>query len=64
MSFSLAALLIVEEDVPATARAALRAASRAPAGEQRLHLKAAAAALYREANLDCEDARELVGLDD
>lgn len=64
MSFSLAALLMVEEDVPATARAALRAATRAPAAEQRLHLKAAATALYREAHLDCEDARELVGLDD
>jgi hypothetical protein len=62
MSFSLASLLMVEEDVPATVRAALRAASRAPARERRLHLQAAARALNLEAQLDCDDAKELVGL--
>jgi hypothetical protein len=62
MSFSLASLLMVEEDVPATVRHALEAASRAPASERRPHLEAAAHALYRDANLDCADAKELVGL--
>ena len=64
MSFSLAGLLMFEEDVPATARAALIRASRAPAGRQRRYLEAAARALYRDTQLDCEDVRELVGLDD
>ena len=58
-----ASLLLVEEDVPATVRVALRAASRAPARERRLHLKAAARALNLEAHLDCADAKELVGLE-
>jgi hypothetical protein len=63
MSFSLASLLMVEDDVPATVRAALRAAHRAPASERRLHLEAAAHALYRDAHIDCDDAKELVGLE-
>lgn len=62
MSFSLAPLLMVEDDVPATVRAALRAASRAPRSERCLHLRAAARALHHEAQLDCADAKELVGL--
>jgi hypothetical protein len=64
MSFSLASLLMFEDDVPAAARAALRAALRAPRGRQRIHLEAAAHSLYRDARLDCADARALVGLDD
>jgi hypothetical protein len=63
MSLSLLPLLVVEEDVPATARAALRKARLAPAPERHAWLEAAALALYREAHLDCHDARELVGLD-
>ena len=62
MTFSLASLLIHEADVPASARAALREAGRAPAGERRAHLETAAQALYRELKLDCDDALELVGL--
>ena len=62
MSFSLARLLEVEEDVPVSARAALHAAASAPTGEREVHLEAAARALYRDAHLDCADARELVGL--
>jgi hypothetical protein len=62
MTLSVAALLIHDEDVPASARAALRDAYTAAAGERRTHLEAAARALYREADLDCSDARELVGL--
>jgi len=63
MSFSLAPLLLVEEGVPARARAALRAASSAPLSERRGHLEAAARALYYEGHLDCDEARALVGLD-
>jgi hypothetical protein len=62
MSLSLLPLLVVEEDVPVSARAALREASRASDSERRTHLETAARALYREADLDCADARELVGL--
>ena len=62
MSFSLARLLLVEEDVPVSARIALHAAASAPIGEREAHLEAAAHALYRDAHLDCADARELVGL--
>ena len=64
MSFSLLPLLIHEEDVPAAARAALRKARVAPEDERPALLQLAASALYREAQLDCEDARTLVGLDD
>lgn len=63
MSFSLLSLLIHEQDVPASARAALRKAKVAPAGERSAWLEAAALALAREAHPDCEDARELVGLE-
>ena len=62
MSLSLVSLLLYEEDVPASARAALLEASQAPASERQPHLEAAARALNREAKLECEDARELVGL--
>ncbi len=62
MSDWLLPLLIHSRDVPASARAALVAASHAPASERRSHLEIAARALYREAHLDCADARELVGL--
>ena len=62
MSFSMLPLLLHEEDVPATARAELRRASFAPASQRRVHLEAAARALSREADLDCAEARELVGL--
>jgi len=62
MSLSLLPLLVVEEDVPASARAALLEAARTPEDERRVHLEAAARALYRDAHLDCDDARELVGL--
>ena len=62
MTLSLLPLLLVEEDVPASARAALREASRMPEEARRAHLEAAARSLYAEAHLDCADARELVGL--
>lgn len=62
MSLSLLSLLIHDGDVPASARDALIAASTADADERRSHLEAAARSLYRDAQLDCPDARELVGL--
>jgi hypothetical protein len=62
MSLSIATLLLHEADVPATAVAALRKAKAAPAEMRRAYLEAAAQALYRDAHLDCDDARELVGL--
>lgn len=64
MTFSLLSLLLHEDDVPASARAALEKAELAAADERRGYLEAAARALYFEANLDCDDARELVGLGD
>lgn len=62
MTLSLVPLLLFDDDVPASARVALREAYLAPADERQAHLEIAARALYREANLDCADARELVGL--
>ena len=62
MSLSLLSLLMYEDDVPPRARAAMRRATLAPAGERQVYLELAARELYREAQLDCADARELVGL--
>jgi hypothetical protein len=62
MSYSFIPLLLAEADVPARARTALRAARLAPISERRSHLEAAARALCIEAELDCAEARELVGL--
>lgn len=64
MSFSLLNLLLHEEDLPASALEALRRATSAPTTERPRHLQAAAQALYEDAQLDCDDARELVGLYD
>jgi hypothetical protein len=57
-------LLLHTEDVPPAARAALASAMAAPAELRLDNLFAAAVILHRELGLDCEDARELVGLDD
>lgn len=62
MGLSLISLLIHDDDVPASARDALIAASTADEDERRSHLEAAARALYRDAQVACPDARELVGL--
>ena len=56
-------LLLHSDDVPADARDALASALQGPADERCDNLFAAAVILHREAGLDCEDARELVGLD-
>ena len=62
MRFSIAPLLLHSEQVPATVRRALRAAYDGPDEERRQHLESAARILHRELDLDCSDARELVGL--
>jgi len=62
MGLSLVTLLLYDDDVPPSARAALWEANDAPADERQRYLEIAAQALYREANLDCAEARELVGL--
>jgi len=63
MSLSLVPLLMVDEAVPARARAALLAASNASLADRRQHLETAAHSLWAEAHLECADALELVGLD-
>jgi hypothetical protein len=62
LSFSVAPLLLHTDQIPATARHALRAAYDAPIEERSSHLESAARILHHELDLDCEDARELVGL--
>lgn len=62
MSFSVAPLLLHSAQIPAAARLALRAAYDAPAEERAPHLESAARILNRDLDLDCRDARELVGL--
>ncbi len=62
MALSVASLLVNDADVPVAARDALRAAFGAPAEARRSHLETAARALVLEADVDCPDARELVGL--
>ncbi len=62
MSFTMAAILIHSEHVPAGARSELRAALASSPEKRREHLTSAARILYAESGLDCSDARELVGL--
>lgn len=62
MAFSLAPLLVHNEAVPLLAREALRAAHDAGPEEREEMLEHAARILYRETDLECRDARELVGL--
>lgn len=62
MSFSVAPLLLHSDHVPLTARHALRAAYDAPMEERISHLESAARILHHELDLNCVDARELVGL--
>ena len=62
MSFSFAPLLVHSEGISAEARTALRAALAAPEAARQPLLQAAARALHRDAELECSDALELVGL--
>ena len=63
MSLSFLPLLLVEDDVPARARSAIRRAKAAPAELRRAYLLEAADALYHDAQLSCADALELLGLE-
>lgn len=62
MSLSLAPLLLASDDVPLAARRALWEAQRSPREERTPLLMTAARSLYREVGLNCDEARELVGL--
>ena len=64
MSLSMASLLLHSDDVPSGVRDAVRAAYDAPAEERTPYLESAARILHLEVELDCRDARELVGLSD
>ena len=55
-------LLLHSEDVPLLAREALASALHGPAEDRCENLLEAAVILHRELDLDCKDARELVGL--
>jgi hypothetical protein len=63
VSLSFVQLLLHEAELPETARAALQRATGAPETERRTHLIEAARSLRTDAQLDCADAWELVGLD-
>jgi hypothetical protein len=63
MGLSLTPLLMHSEYVSLEARSALRVAHTAPPEQRKQALEAAARALFRETDLSCRDAREIVGLD-
>ncbi len=62
MSWSMASLLLHDEQVPAEARDALRAAYDAPPAQRSASLESAARVLHEVTGLGCSDVRELVGL--
>lgn len=62
MSFSMASLLVHNEDVPREAREALKAASTASPEHREALLHSAARLLHRGTGLECVDVRELIGL--
>ena len=59
---SMAPILMHSEQVPASARDALREASSAPPASREALLTAAAKILHAETGLPCADVLELVGL--
>jgi hypothetical protein len=62
MTLSIATLLVHDDTTPEGARAALRAALARPEAERQALLIDAARILFFEGGVDCDDARELVGL--
>jgi hypothetical protein len=62
MAFTMAALLIHSDAVPTEARDALKAAGLESPERRHANLESAARVLYRETELDCREARDLVGL--
>lgn len=59
----IAELLIHSDDVPPAARVALASAYQGPETTRFDNLVEAARILHRDTGLDCDDARELVGLE-
>lgn len=55
-------LLLHSDEVPLAARVALSSALASPPDQRYTGLVEAARILHHDAGLDCEDARELVGL--
>jgi hypothetical protein len=62
MALSIVPILIHSQAVPEEARDALRAASFGPPERREAELESAARVLATETDLDCSEARELVGL--
>jgi hypothetical protein len=62
MSLSMAPLLLHSELVPTEARDAIRAAYEGSPEDRSAGLESAARILHRKTGLECDDARELVGL--
>ncbi len=62
MAFMMSTLLVHSEQVPPAAREALLAANAAPPSDRGPLLASAARILHHDADLDCADALELVGL--
>jgi hypothetical protein len=62
MALSVAPLLLHSDAIPEGARLALRDAFARPEDERPALLANIAKILYREAELDCDDALELLGL--
>ena len=62
MNFTMVPLLMHSDAVPPVARDALRAAFHAPPERRNAELLSAVRVLYRETELDCGEAKELVGL--
>ncbi|MBS1150828.1 MAG: hypothetical protein H6Q89_2526 [Myxococcaceae bacterium] len=64
MGFTMAPLLMHSDSVPPAAREALKQAYLGPQEHRDAHLESAARLLCRETELDCGEARELLGLPD
>ena len=62
MGFTMVALLMNSDSVPPAAREALKRAHLGPREHRTALLESAARVLYRETDLDCGEARDLVGL--
>ena len=62
MSYDVTSLLMHSDDVPLAVKAAITASRSAGPSEREAHLRSAARELVRSVDLDCSEARELVGL--
>lgn len=62
MSIAMASLLAHSDQVPASARVAIKAAHEGPAALRTGLLESAAMILYEQAGIECADARELLDL--